>query len=164
MRRRGPVGSLADSEEKALQISLRYLTRRSRSEAEVRDRLEEAGASDSIVRKTLERLRSLNYIDDESFARRWAADRAQNRHYGRKRIEQELRLKGVAESVAIQAIRDAFIEADERENAKGILIRRYSGQDLRDPRTRRRAAAFLERRGYSAQIISDLLARDIEED
>jgi SOS response regulatory protein OraA/RecX len=73
-------------------------------------------------------------------------------------------LKGVAESVAIRAIRDAFIEADERENAKGILIRRYSGQDLRDPRTRRRAAAFLERRGYSAQIISDLLARDIEED
>ena len=155
---------LADSDEKALQISLRFLTRRSRSEEEVRRCLEEAGADEQIVRRTLETLRSLNYIDDESFARRWVLDRAQTKFYGRKRIEQELRAKGIAEALFHQALRDTFEETNEKENARKILTRRYSGQDLRDPKTRRRAAAFLERRGYSAQIVSDLLARDNEED
>jgi SOS response regulatory protein OraA/RecX len=75
-----------------------------------------------------------------------------------------LRSKGVAGSVSRDAIRAAFNETDERENARKIIARRYPGQDLRDPRTRRRAAAFLERRGYNAQIVSDLLARGIEED
>ena len=137
---------------------------RARSEVEVRQYLSRRGyalgALDSITAK----LRSLNYLNDETFARSWALARARGRRYGPKRIEQELRHKGVGPALIRDAIRDAFEQIDEREQAARLLNRHFRGGDLTEPKTMRRAAAFLERRGYSSKVIFNLLRYSIEDD
>ena len=57
-----------------------------------------------------EKLRSLHYLNDETFARGWALGRAQGRGYGPKRIEQELKSKGIAQSLIRDVLRETFEE------------------------------------------------------
>jgi regulatory protein len=112
----------------------------------------------------IEKLRSLNYINDESFARNWALSKAQNRGYGPRRIEQELRTKGIGQSVIREVIRETLGQYDEMTQARRLLTKRFRGENFRDRQTQRRAAAFLQRRGYSNRVISDLLRISIEEE
>ena len=81
------------------------------------------------MENVLVKLRSLDYLNDESFARNWALSRAQNHGYGPKRIEQELRAKGIGQTMAREIVRETFKEEDERDLAPSAwLTRRFTGQ------------------------------------
>jgi regulatory protein len=113
----------------------------------------------------LARLRELQYLDDETFAHNWAQSRAQARGFGAKRIEQELRSKGIGLAVARQAIHGACDREREKVNAKRLLERKFTTETLSEPKILRRAVAFLQRRGYSSEVVFDLLhQRPPEED
>jgi regulatory protein len=142
---------------------LHYLAYRPRSEAEIRSYLLRRGYQPDVSDRVLEKLRSLNYVDDGSFARNWALAKAQSRGYGPKRIEQELRTKGIVPSVIREVIRETLDHCDEKTQAKKLLAKRFHSENFRDLKTLRRAAAFLQRRGYSNQVISDLLQCPNEE-
>jgi regulatory protein len=154
----------SDSQEEALRRALRFLEYRPRSEAELRDFLVQKGYSLAIAEGMLEKLRSLNYLNDEAFARDWAESRAETRGYGPKRIERELRNKGVAQALIRQVVHDTFDQVDESAKAKSLLEKRFNSHQLDDPKMLRRAARFLERRGYSRQVILDLLDHALDND
>jgi regulatory protein len=155
---------LPDSEEEALQSALRFLSYRARSEAELLAHLSRKGYSAAAREKALEKLRSLNYINDESFARSWALSRAAGHNYGPKRIERELRAKGVAQQLIRDVIGATFAHGDEEKNAKNLLEKKFKGVNLRDPKVLRRVSAFLARRGYSSQVIFSVIGRRGEDD
>ena len=66
--------------------------------------------------------------------------------YGRRRAEQKLRERGLRGAVADAALDEAYGEQDEAELAREALGRRPVADDA----DRRRALAFLARRGFSA--------------
>lgn len=99
----------------------------------------------------------MSYLNDEAFARSWALSRAETRGYGAKRIEQELKSKGISLAVTRQAIREAFEREGEKEKAKKLLAKRFGEGGLKDSKVLRRAIALLQRRGYSSEIIFELL-------
>jgi regulatory protein len=123
----------------------------------LRDYLTRRAYSKATAEKTLEKLRTLNYINDEAFARNWASGRAKGRGYGPKRIYQELRKKGISDGLIREIVRENFDQVAERKQAMSLLEKRFNNQQLGDPKMLRRAAGFLERRGYSSQVIFDLL-------
>jgi len=147
-----------------VQTALRYLGYRSRSEAELRRYLKQRGYLPAAIDGALSRLRSWNYLDDEVFARDWALGRAQNRGQGPRRIDQELRSKGVSQALIRDAVREAFDQVDETAQAKRLLAKRFAAAALKDAKTRAKAAAFLQRRGYSSKVIFNLLGYSTEED
>lgn len=153
----------SDSQEEALQRALRFLGYRPRSEAEVLNYLTRRGCSKGVAERTLENLRSLNYVNDQIFARDWARSRSDNRGYGPKRIEQELRTKGIGPALIRDAIAEAFSPEEEVEKARILLVRRFKDKKLNDPKTLRQASAFLQRRGYRAAVIGDLLKVSVED-
>ena len=112
----------------------------------------------------MEKLRSLNYLNDETFARDWARSRAQSRGYGPNRIEQELRAKGIAPTLLREVVGELFTDMDEAGNAQRVLTKKFKGQNLSEAKTRARAAAFLQRHGYRSHVIFGLLRYSIEED
>jgi regulatory protein len=142
---------------------LHYLGYRPRSEAEIRSYLLRRGYPPAVSDRVLEKLRSLNYVDDGSFARNWALAKAQSRGYGPRRIEQELTTKGIVPSVIREVIQETLDHCDEKTQAKKLLAKRFHSEDFRDLKTLRRAAVFLQRRGYSSEVISDLLQCPNEE-
>lgn len=136
---------------------------RSRSEAEVRQYLRRRGYAPAAAETVIEKLWSLHYLDEESLARSWALTRAQSRGFGPKRIEQELRNKGIGQLLIREALRETFEQVDEAERAKRLLAKHFKGNDFTEPKTLRRAAAFLQRRGYSSNVIFNLLRYSIED-
>ena len=84
--------------EKAKQRAFRLLAMRARSEKELRSKLREKGFDESVVEAVASRLRELNYLNDESFAREWARNLAVNKLFGNRRIEASLMEKGVRSS------------------------------------------------------------------
>jgi regulatory protein len=137
---------------------------RSRSEAELRRYLQQRGFSTTAVDAAIRRLISLNYLNDEVFARNWALARAQNHGHGPVKIAQELKMKGIPPLVIRAALRETFDQVDEAAEASRLLTKRFKGERLTEPRAARRAAAFLQRRGYSGKVIFDLLRCSLEEE
>jgi len=86
------------------------------------------------------------------------------RGYGPKRVDQELRKKGIRDALIREVVRETFDPVGEREKAKSLLEKRFKNKQLSDPKMLRRAAVFLERRCYSSQVIFDLLKHAAADD
>ena len=143
--------------EEALKRALKFLGYRARTEEQVRLKLTQLGFPQTAVEATLERLRSLNFLNDETFARDWAVTRATNHGYGLQRIARELRQKGIPESLMGPILQETFAEQGELERAKALLEKKFKDQDLSDLRVLRRASDYLHRHGYSDSIITELI-------
>jgi SOS response regulatory protein OraA/RecX len=61
-------------------------------------------------------------------------------------------------------IGETFARGDEEKNAKSLLEKKFKGGNLRDPKVLRRASAFLARRGYSSEVIFNLMRRRPDDD
>lgn len=94
----------------------------------------------------VERLREVGLLDDERYAARLARSLSEVKHYPRRRIEQELRRRGISPVLAQAAVSD--LEGEDFEQALEILRRKYYNK-LNDPDSRRRVTAALARRGFS---------------
>jgi len=130
----------------------------------VRQYLRQRGYLPAAADQAVDKLRSFHYLNDEAFARSWALARAQERGYGRRRIDQELRSKGLDHVLISAALNETFDQVDEAARAKVLLEKRFKGESLKDPNTLRRAAAYLQRRGYESKTIFTLLRYPTEED
>jgi regulatory protein len=152
-----------DDEEKAFQRAVRFLSYRARSKLEVRNKLAQAGFAEKIVEAALAKLRSLELLNDEAFARGWVRGRVEGRGYGPLRVERELRRKGIHDSL-IQRVMDEFFASDQVEaNARSLLERRFRGQDLRDRKILHRAVSFLQRRGYRNSVIAAVVRSSLDD-
>ena len=103
-------------------------------------------ASPEIAAAVVERLREVGLLDDERYALRLARSLSEQKHYPRRRIEQELRHRGIS-SVLIQAA-VAELGGEDYEQALALLQKKYYNK-LNDPESRRRVVAALARRGFS---------------
>jgi len=129
----------------------------------VKNYLHRRGVAKAVVDATLDKLRGFNFIDDETFARNWALSRAQSQGYGPRRIEQELKNKGVVDAVIRAVIKEIFDQEDEEKRARTILQKKFSSENFQEPRVLRRAVALLQRRGYSSKVIFNLLGCPIDD-
>jgi regulatory protein len=141
---------------RCLDAAYHYLSYRPRSEAELRERLQRRGFPAEHIEKTLVKLHEQGLIDDLSFAKFWAENRATFRPRSRGMTRSELRRKGVAEEVISQAVSeiDELESAYRAANAKLRLLSR-----LDYPEFRQRLGEFLRRRGFTYNIISQTVRR-----
>ena len=149
--------------EKAKQRAFRLLAMRARSEKELRAKLREKGFDESVVEEVAVRLRELNCLDDESFARQWARNLALNKLFGNRRIEAGLMEKGIPQPLIRQVLTEVREELTERE-AVILLIRKTvdNGAGKMDDRERRRLAQSLMGKGFPPGLVFDILNRSKE--
>lgn len=147
-----------DNCTKARDAALRFLGYRMRSTSEVRQRLRQKGFMADEINAALEFLCKYDYIDDMKFAMALIEDRMRLGGYGKIRITQELRQKGVSSSDIDLAYGELFpdgeqLETAELETAKGLLYSRHRGNDIEDTAELRRTMAYLLRRGFSSSTV-----------
>ena len=144
----------------ARQRALRRLARRDHSESELRRALLRNGFPPSVVDETLARLRDEKYLDDRTFAARFARSRVEHQGLGRNRVRQALRARGVSRAIIEKGVAEALRDVSEAE-VLDDLARRYWRQHERDePLARiRKLWAFLLRRGFPPALARERLAR-----
>lgn len=136
--------------------ALNYLSRRPRSEKEVKDNLKKKKASDSQIEQILSTLRQQKFVNDYEFALWWIQQRRQFRPKGQRALEFELRQKGISEEVIKQLKHEDTNETSETENALvRLLIQKRIGkyEGMTKNETFQRLGGFLARRGFDLDII-----------
>lgn len=145
-----------DAFQKTYDKALNFLTYRPRSRAEVRRYLERKRVSPEVSQRVEERLIRAGLLDDEAFARFWVENREAFKPRGRYRLRQELRQKGLDAQVIAQAVQEVDEEQGAYRAAEG-RARRYAHLDRRE--FRRKLGSFLQRRGFSYEIVNDVVER-----
>jgi SOS response regulatory protein OraA/RecX len=170
-----------DDPEVVLGAALRFLEARSRSVAEVRRRLTDAGYRPELVDGAVTRLTDLGMLDDLAFARQWVESRDRAHPRGEHALIVELRQKGIDASVIAATIkerREADVRWEDRPSVDAVgeaggpaeppdiaaarkLLARHARalQRFADPRIRRtKAYALLARNGFDPDTCREVAA------
>jgi regulatory protein len=137
----------------ALDVAYRFLGRRDRTVAEVRERLEADGIEAEVVDDAVAELTRQGYLDDARYATRFAEDRRSIDAWGAERIERRLLAVGVDPALVSAALGERG-GAEELEAALAVLRRRFPHAPT-DDRDRDRALGILVRKGYDLDLAYD---------
>jgi regulatory protein len=138
--------------QKALERALGALAQREHTSAQLAGWLAKRGFDRAEVEETVGRLIEEGMLDDERFAREFAADKRELRGWGPDRIRAALRERGVEAELI-----DAALAGDGHDSQleRAIELLRARDERLEDERSRARALAYLARRGYDSDLAYD---------
>jgi regulatory protein len=143
-----------DQIEKAKKNSLKFVSYRPRSVYELQTHLQRKSFEENVIDSAVEYLINLDLLDDVAFARYWVEQRETFRPRSRFALGQELRQKGIDR----QIIEEVLEEVDETAAARRAVDKqahRWAG--LPEDAFREKAAGYLQRRGFSYEIIREIL-------
>ena len=142
---------------RAFDKSLDYLSRSEVSASGIRSKLRLKDYSDGIIDKVIEELYARNYLNDTRFVESYV--RSYMRSKSKRLIMKELENIGIDTSEC-GAIVDGVYEDEgitEDEVIEGLLRKKYTKEQLKDIKVKRRAMSYLGRHGFSFDTINNYL-------
>ncbi|MCX5712549.1 MAG: regulatory protein RecX [Candidatus Omnitrophica bacterium] len=140
---------------KAKNYAFLLLKYRLRSTEEIRDRLKRKKFSAQAIEATIKDLSASRFLDDEAFAKAWIEYRLNNK-IGIRRLRVELGTFGIPKETVSRQLESIKDDYNEEE-----IIQRVIKQKVRklaspvDLTAKRRIYAYLLRRGFSPEVVSD---------
>lgn len=104
-------------------VAISYLSRAPRSINEVELKLKQKGIAENILRKTINSLINIGYLNDEVFARQWANSKIKSRLWGRNKIIHGLKQKGVSDEIINQTLTDIYQLPEEEMQGDKTSVR-----------------------------------------
>src|SRR5579883_3243896 len=150
--------------EAARAVGFHYVGYAARSRSELERRLERSEFAPEVIATIVSEFVERGWIDDEAFAKQWVEDRADRKRYGKSRLAAELRRKGIEKETVQEAVGGVEDEAElrralEAARSKWRAESLESGDRDAILAEKRRIANFLQRRGFSWNIITQVFAR-----
>ncbi|MBM4463667.1 MAG: regulatory protein RecX [Chloroflexi bacterium] len=142
-------GRLPSNDQSCLDVALRYLSYRPRSEWEVRRHLEKKGFGPEPVQAVLRSLREQKLVDDVAFAEFWKTNRESFSPRSRAMLRSELRRKGITQDIIAEVVQGVDEEASAWEAAQK-RARRFTMSDYDS--FSRGLTAFLRQRGFNHEL------------
>ena len=133
-------------ERRANEKALTLLEYRSHSKKELTDKISRTMDRED-AKKAAEKMAEIGLIDDRDYAERYAKELFERKRFGKNRVKQELKLKGIDNEI-IEDVLSLYEDFDVKEQIEAILNTKYPNY-LLDEKVQRRAVAALQRRGYS---------------
>jgi regulatory protein len=130
------------------------ISRRSRSEKEIRNYGRRKRWSKENTEKVVARLYDRGYLNDEKFAESFVRSRANLREFSARKMKLELQKKGIAPAV-IENVLAASDDFDETAALKKLVAKKRGAYD-----DERKLIAYLARQGFSYDDIKNALNDD----
>jgi SOS response regulatory protein OraA/RecX len=156
----------------AREAALRMLARGSRTEHEIAERLLLRGFEPAAVRDAVERLRRVSLLDDRAFLRSFLRRELLRRTESGTALRMRLRRRGVPAELLGDL--DALIAEDpdlaaesletEEGRARRALAELKRKAHGRSPEERRRLTGALKRRGFSWDVIRDIVTGEEDDE
>lgn len=138
---------------KAQDIALYYIGYKMRTEKEVRIKLLEKEFTEDIIERVINFLIKYHYVDDEKYCENYIKQRLRCNPKGSYVLKMELKQRGIKDSIICKALEQANI--DEFGDAIKLLEKKCFYLEKIDEKEKKRLIAFLQRRGYSYDIIKE---------
>jgi len=143
--------------QKAKDYAFLLLKFRLRSENEIRQRLKKKKFDADIIESTLFFLKDKGFIDDNYFAKTWIESRIK-KPLGIRRLKAELSIKGINKAIIDTQINEIKKSYFEEDTVGGIAKDRLNKlRDIDPQKAKRRVYAYLLRRGFSHEVVIDVL-------
>jgi regulatory protein len=145
---------VAIADPRAHNVGLHGLTRRNMSVAEMAALLESREIDDEVAAAEIARLEAVGLLDDQALAETLVRTLRERKGLGKSAIASELRRRAIDPEVALGAL-DTEDPDDELNRAIEVAHKRAAQLRSYDPATaKRRLYAYLQRRGYGGQVLS----------
>ncbi len=138
---------------RAYNKAIDLISRREHSRKELITKLSQRGYTD-VAQEVADKLQESGYLDDERFANMYAQELKLRRNFGKRRISQELYMKGIDRDIIYEVLEN--LEESPQEEIMDILSRKYP-HCLEDEKNKTRAFNALIRLGYSSYDIRSAL-------
>ena len=148
------------SREEAIQKIEHYCAYQERCHKEVNEKLLSFGLYKSDRDEIIVRLIDAGFLNEERFARAFVRGRFNQKKWGRNKIRNELKMRGLKENL----IRMAFEEIDEKaylsclENLAMKKMKEIKGGNKWEKR--QKLFNYLASKGYESELISGVLGND----
>lgn len=134
---------------RARERALHLLQYQGRTCSQMQQRLKEDGYPDEAIKRVMAFLEEYRFLDDSSYIENYI--QIHRRRKSRRQIAYELTQKGIDPSQLRQALDENPI--DEEETARELLARKLKGKPISTYEEKCRAAAFLQRKGFSGEVV-----------
>jgi regulatory protein len=143
---------VGDPESVARMLVLRQLDARARTRNELERYLARKGVSEEPARRVLDRFVEVGLVDDRALAASYVTSRHQEQGLARRALIQKLRLRGIEDSVAAEAVEQVDPDS-ELEAARRLVAKRMGSLGGLEPDVQvRRLVSLLGRKGYSSGL------------
>jgi regulatory protein len=147
-------------EESLYEYAIGALARQMRTVAEIkrlmRRRVRDQPHGELLVEVVVARLKLHRYLNDTSYAESYARFRKENEKFGRMRVVQDLRAKGVHGDIIDSVVSAAYSDVNEKRLAREFLQRKRISKP-EDQRQTARIFRMLMRAGFSTGVILRIL-------
>lgn len=137
----------------ALQKIAAFCAYQERNQKEVEAKLREYGLDEDEAGEIIIRLSREKLLDEERFAKAYVRGHYRNKKWGRRRILQELKHKGISEYCIKSGMKE--IDGDEYyQNLVDLLEKKDRQEKEKNPRIRRqKIQVYLTGKGYESDLI-----------
>lgn len=151
-----------DAVLRAKESAFNLLKFRQRSKAELRFRLARKEFDSAVVEQVIDEFCTKGYLNDEKFAREFAEDQLTRKSIGPLRLRSELTKKQVPKTIIENVLSDIYNKYDPYKLAEQAADKKLAKEKTGDYETvYRRVSNYLARRGFSWEIISDILEKKL---
>lgn len=146
----------ADTLEQAAEKAAHFVLYRPRSTAEVKRRLQRAGADENTIEHVIERLASAGLLDDASFSEAWVESRLRSSPRSKRMIAWELQQRGVD----AQTITASLAEVSDDASAFDAASKRFARLAGLPPlEQKRKLIAYLASKGFDFDTAQEAVER-----
>ena len=132
-----------------------YCAYQERTQQEVRDKLYSYGLTPDEVEELIVRLSQEKFIDEERYAQAYVRGKYGLKKWGRRKIMQGLKGKGISDYCIKQGLKEIDPEVYE-QNLLQLLEKKNATEKEKNPYHRRQKLAyFLLSKGYENDLVSD---------
>lgn len=140
---------------KAQDTALHYISYKMRTEQEVRKKLLEKEYADEVIERVIEFLKKYNYVNDLNYAQSYVKQSARLKPKGKIALKMELRMRGIKDMIISEVLEE--IQLNELDAAMQLIEKKGGTEALSDEKKKRKIVSFLQRRGYSYDIIKEAM-------
>ena len=133
-------------------------------EYEMQEKMRRWEIADDAQARVMQRLITERYVDDERFSRAFANDKVKYNKWGRRKVEQAMWLKHIAEDIR-QRVLDSIDDEEYIAILRPLLQqKRRSVKAHNDYELRQKLIKFAIGRGFTMDIIKQCISIDDEEE
>ena len=155
-------------EQSLYEYAVGALSRKMRTVAELkrlmRERVRTQENGSDLIEAVVERLKQQRYLNDTQYATSYTQYRQENEKFGRMRVVQDLKSKGVHSDVIEKTVGVAYSGVNEEKLARDFLQRKRAKKP-KDQKESARLFRMLVRAGFGSRtIIKILKSWDVEDE
>lgn len=137
-----------------------------RTISEIRKRLLNKKFKPENIEQAIKELSEKKYLDDEEYVREWLEKQLKYRPCGKMLCKAQLLKRGIEEEIADQVVQEEYSRDKELKIAQGLVDKKFSktlkSKDIDAQKNKNKLGNFLKNKGFSSEIILEIINSDYE--